>query len=115
ERVVIPVPWRSEDCPEHYWNLQGNSTKQYCPFECMIFLGSTAHRERTQLWDSIRYKLIDLCRVKSQTWPSTDEGKIMDYTVGSEFLFECFDRTDSADAASENQIGRASCRERVQI
>ena len=26
----------------------------------------------------------------------------MDYTVGSEFLFECFDRTDSADAATED-------------
>ena len=26
----------------------------------------------------------------------------MDYTVGSEFLFECFDRTDSVDAANED-------------
>ena len=53
----------------------------YCPFECMIYQGSTTHREMVRSWGGVQRKLIDVCRVKSHTWPSTDEGIIMDYTV----------------------------------
>ena len=50
EKVVIPVPWRSEDCPEHYWDYKNHDVKPHCPFQCMIYLGSLIHRQRVQIW-----------------------------------------------------------------
>ena len=87
-----------KDCPEHYWDYKNHDVKPHRPFQCMIYLGSLKHRQRVQAWSkTTEHKLIDLCKINTHDWPSTDEGRIMDYSVGSDFLFECFDRSASTD------------------
>ena len=37
EKVVIPVPWRSEDSPFHDWDYKDHLySYPYSPFECML-------------------------------------------------------------------------------
>ena len=93
ERVCVCV---CKDCPEHYWDYKNHNLKPHCPF--VHLNASITHRQRVQAWSkTTEHKLIDLCKINTHDWPSTDEGRIMDYSVGSDFLFECFDRSASTD------------------
>src|SRR4029434_11246297 len=96
EKVVIPVPWRSEDSPQHDWDYKDHiSIYPYSPFECMMYMGSHSHRNMTfNIENGISYTLRDSCKLQIHTWPETDLREIRDYTVEEHFNYECFDMTD---------------------
>ena len=111
EQIVIPVPWRSEDGPEHIWRHAFKEEHPSCPFECMLLVGSSYHRERTAIWmpgegkhrhTIPKHTVLELCKRNSHPWMRTDPGQIMDYTLGIGFKFECFDLTARAGKGVEN-------------
>ena len=111
EKVVIPVPWRSEDSPQHDWDYKDHiSIYPYSPFECMMYMGSHSHRNMTfNIENGISYTLRDSCKLQIHTWPETDLGEIRDYTVEEHFNYECFDMTDKQLGGEDVGVFEGNC------
>ncbi|KAL2076907.1 hypothetical protein ACEWY4_027497 [Coilia grayii] len=134
DKVVIPVPWRSDDADIEPSNCYGPlKPVSYTPFACMLIAGNRKGREtmkkRQQYLDSDhgqfvlayttllctqssgqrKYDTGYQCDKEFVDWPELRQDEVVDYRIGQGFQFECFKQPIKERGAVDVGIFEGEC------